>query len=102
MCGGATGARRSTGRISCTSAAPFQHRFIGDDNAPFSQNKLNISQAEAENVIQPDRMRDDLGRNVMIARVGWCLHAPILSVFVPTARPSYGDNACPTATWRRA
>src|SRR4029077_9189885 len=41
--------------------APAPHRFIGDDDAPLGQKELNVPQAEAEHVIQPDGMADDLG-----------------------------------------
>jgi hypothetical protein len=45
--------------------APTPHRLIGDDNAPFSQKQLDISQAEAEHVIRPDSMADDLNGKAM-------------------------------------
>jgi hypothetical protein len=37
--------------------------FVGHDDAAFGQ--LHVSQAEAEQVIQPDGMADDLGRKPM-------------------------------------
>ena len=34
---------------------------MGHDHAPFGQDQLDISQAEAEHMIQPDGVVDDLG-----------------------------------------
>jgi hypothetical protein len=56
--------------------APLTDRLIGDDDATFSHEQLNIPQAEAENVIQPDSMTDDLGGKAMaVVWVGRGLHA---------------------------
>jgi hypothetical protein len=38
---------------------------MGDDNAMFSQEQLDIPQAEAEHMEQPDSMSDDLGGKAM-------------------------------------
>jgi len=57
--------------------APAPNRLIGDNDATFSQEQLNISQAEAEHVVQPDSMADDLGGKAMaVVRVRWRFHAP--------------------------
>jgi hypothetical protein len=65
--------------------APAPNGLVGDDNAPLSQNQLDIPQTEAEHMVQPDRMADDLGGKAMaIVRVGWRLHA----VTVVRLRPS--------------
>jgi hypothetical protein len=51
--------------------APLTNRLMGDNDATFSLQQLNISQAEAEHVIQPDRVADDLGRKaVAVVRIG--------------------------------
>jgi hypothetical protein len=51
--------------------APAPHGLIGDDNAPLRQKQLNITEAEAEHVIQPDSMADDLGREAMAVVRVW-------------------------------
>jgi len=67
--------------------APAPHRLIGDDNAPFSQKELNISQAEAEHVVHPDSVADNLGRKaVAIVRVGWGLHPVSLAGLQPDSQ----------------
>jgi len=54
-------AAQTVGEALAELLAPAPHRLIGDDHAPFSQKELNVPQAEAEHVIQPDGMADDLG-----------------------------------------
>jgi hypothetical protein len=41
--------------------APTSYRLVGDRDAALSQEQLNVPQAEAERVIQPDGVADDLG-----------------------------------------
>ena len=54
--------------------APASHRLVGDDNAALGHDQLNIPQAEAECVVEPDGVTNDLGAEPMaIVRVG-CLH----------------------------
>jgi hypothetical protein len=56
--------------------APLTNGLIRDNDATFSEQQLNISQAEAEHVIQPDSLADDLGWKAMaVMRVGRWLHA---------------------------
>ena len=38
---------------------------MGDSDAPFRQKQLNVSEAQAEKVVQPDGMADDLGREAV-------------------------------------
>jgi hypothetical protein len=60
--------------------APASYRLIGNNNAALSQEQLDIPKAEAEDVVQPDSVADDLGREPMtIVRVGWRLPAPSLA-----------------------
>ena len=67
--------------------APLTNRLIGDNHATFSQQQLNIPQAEAEHVIQPDCVADDLGRKpVAIVRIGWGLHADSLACLRPAGQ----------------
>jgi hypothetical protein len=59
---------------------PASHRLVGDDDATLSQEQFNISQAEADHVVQPHRVADDLGGEPMaIVGVGWRLHAASLA-----------------------
>jgi hypothetical protein len=60
--------------------APASHRLVRDDDTAFSQDQLNITQAEAEHVVQPDGVADDLGREPMtVVWVGWWRHAVSLT-----------------------
>ena len=81
--GGGADGWRSFGRTSGTSA-PAPHRLIGNDDAPLSQKEFNVPQAEAEHVIQPDGMADDLGgKAVAVVRVWRRLHAASLACLGP-------------------
>jgi hypothetical protein len=56
--------------------APASDRLVGHDDAALSQDQLNIPQAVAEHVLQPDSVDDDLGGESMaVARIGGRLHA---------------------------
>src|SRR5579875_2843362 len=51
--------------------APVADAFVADYNATGSQDCLDVAQAQAETVIQPDRMLDHLGRKAKATvRVG--------------------------------
>jgi hypothetical protein len=64
--------------------APASHRLVGDDNAAISQKQLDIPQAEAECMIQPYGMADDLrGEAMAVAGVGWRLYTTRLARFPP-------------------
>jgi hypothetical protein len=57
--------------------APIAHGFIGQDDAPFSHQLLDIAIAQAEAEVQPDAVADDLCREPMaLIQVadGWCGH----------------------------
>jgi hypothetical protein len=72
-------APQAIGEIRTEFLAPPSHRLVGDDNASFSQDQLHIAQAEAEYVVQPHGVADDLGRKPMaVAWVRWRLHATTL------------------------
>jgi hypothetical protein len=45
--------------------APAPNGLIGNDNSAFTQKHLDIPQAEAEHLVQPDSTADDLGRKAM-------------------------------------
>ena len=60
--------------------APAPDRLIGNDNASLGQKQLDIPQAEAEHVVQPDGVADDLGGKAMaVMRVGRWFHAASLA-----------------------
>ena len=76
MAGGGAGGRRTRSEF----LAPAPHGLIGNDNAAISQEQLDIPQTEVEDVVQPDRVADDLGGEPMtIVWVGWRLHAASLA-----------------------
>jgi len=50
------------GYFRASPKAPMPNAFMGHHDATFRQDQLDITQAEAEDVIQPDRVADDLGR----------------------------------------
>ena len=69
-------AAQAVGKALAEFLAPAPNGLIGDDNATLSQKQLDIPQAEAEHMVQPDSMADDLGGKAMaVVRVGWWLHA---------------------------
>jgi hypothetical protein len=41
---------------------PLTYGLMGDDDSPFCQELLNISEAQTESMVQPHRVTDDLGR----------------------------------------
>ena len=46
---------------------PDPNRFIGDDDSAFGEKILDISEAQAEAMVSPDRIADDLGRKTIAA-----------------------------------
>ena len=73
---GAYGRRRSD-RISCTSAAR-SHRIQA--LPPLSEKQLNVPKTEAEHVIQPHSVADNLDREaVAVVRVRWRFHPTSLA-----------------------
>ena len=79
-----TGSRTTTaqafGKTLAKFLAPAPNGLMGDDDATLRQQELNISKAEAEDMIQPDSVSDDLGRKaVSVVRIGRGFHAASLS-----------------------
>jgi hypothetical protein len=75
-----TTATQAFGKVLAEFLAPAPDGLIGDNNAPLGQEELNVSQAEAEHVVQPDRMTDDLGAKAKaVVRVGRRYHAASLA-----------------------
>jgi hypothetical protein len=53
---------------------------IGTEGTTFREEQLDIPQAQAEHVIQPDSVADDLGgKAITVARVGRRLHTASLA-----------------------
>jgi len=73
-------ASQAAGETRGEFLAPASHRLVGDDDAPLGKDQLDVPQAEAEHVVQPNSMADDLGREpVAVVGVGWRLHAASLA-----------------------
>ena len=53
------------GEVAAELQAPLPDALVGDDHAPLGQDQLDIAQAEAEHVVQPDGVADDLGREAV-------------------------------------
>ena len=67
-------AAQAAGKAPAELLAPAPNSLIGDHNATFSQEQLDIPQAEAEHMVQPDSMSDDLGGKAMaVVRLRWWL-----------------------------
>ena len=80
---------------------PATYRLIRDDDARFSQKQLNIPQAEAEHVVQPDSVADDLGgKAVAVVGIGRQFHAASLAGLQPAGQIGYRDNAAPNGAGR--
>ena len=60
--------------------APLTDRLVGDGDAALCQEILDVSEAQAEPVIQPDGMTDDLGWEAMASVAGCAVvHEPTLA-----------------------
>jgi hypothetical protein len=58
-------AAQAVGKVLAEFPAPAPDRLVGDGYASFSQYQLDVTQAQAEDVIQPDGVADDLGGEPM-------------------------------------
>jgi hypothetical protein len=59
---------------------PASHRLMGNNDGPLSQQQFHIAQAEAEHVVQPNSVADNLrGKAMAVVWIGWLLHAAILA-----------------------
>ena len=59
------------GKVSTELAAPEADALVGDHHAPFSQDQFDVAQAEAEQMIQPYSMADDLAREAVAVIQQW-------------------------------
>jgi hypothetical protein len=64
---------------------PLPDRLIGHDNPPLGEKILYISEAQAEAMVRPDRIADDLGRKT-ITCVTRSLQVPVLPAIGPSSR----------------
>lgn len=88
---------QAVGESRAEFLTPAAHGFVGDEDAALSQDQFHIAQAEAEHMVQPDGMTDDLGGEPMtIVWVGWWLHAAVSLAAGKPARSGYRDNAVPS------
>ena len=70
-------ASQTIGKALTKFVAPAPHRLIGNDDTPLSQKQFHIAQAEAEHVVQPHGMADNLrGEAVAVVRVAWRFMLP--------------------------
>jgi hypothetical protein len=53
--------------------APAPDALVGDDHASLGQQQLDAPPAQAEHVVEPDGVADDLGRKAMAAMCVWWL-----------------------------
>jgi hypothetical protein len=67
-------ASQAVGETRGESFAPASHRLIGDDDTAFRQDQLDIPQTEAEHLVQPDGVANELGREPTAVGVGWRRH----------------------------
>jgi hypothetical protein len=85
---------QAAGKRLAKFLAPAPHGLIGDYDAPLGQKQFDVPQAEAEHVIQPDCVANDLrGEAMAVAWVGGGFMPPILSVSALAAQAGYRDNA---------
>ncbi len=87
-------AAQAVGEALAEFPAPAPNRLVGGGNASFSQYQLDVTQAQVEDVIQPNSVADDLSWEPMaVAWIGWQLHPTNLVQTRPGRQPGYRDNA---------
>ena len=84
------------GEVGTELEAPMPNAFMGHYDATFRQDQLDIAQAEAEDVIQPDRMADNVGgKPVSRIRGGFGCHSVSLA-HLPHRRQPPLTCQCPS------
>jgi hypothetical protein len=76
----------SAGEVSTKLQAPVPDAFVGYHDPTFRQDQLNITQAEAEDVVQPDGVADDLARKPVPRIRGGFERHPVSLADLPTKR----------------
>jgi hypothetical protein len=86
------GCGRQPGALPGEAQAPVADAFVTDHHAAGSEDRLNVTQAEAEAVVQPDRVLNDLGRKAKaVVGIGRARHAHQAATSAKSRQP---DNAC--------
>ena len=64
---------------------PLSDGLVGDYDPALRQKVFNISEAQAESMIEPDGMADDIRRK-SVSLIGWCIgvHSPSLPAVAST------------------
>ena len=70
------------GEVGAELEAPLPDALVADRGAPFGEDQLNSPEAQAEDVVEPDGVADDLGWEA-IARVGGGLRRHLASMPQP-------------------
>jgi hypothetical protein len=75
---------QAVGKALAEFLAPVPNGLVGNDDTPFGQKEFNIPQAEAEHVMQPNSMTDDLrGKAMAIAWIRRGVHATSVAGLQP-------------------
>ena len=75
--------------------APAPHGLVGNRHAPFSEKQLDVAETEAEYMIQPHSVADDVGREaVAVVRVGWRFHRKRCSATLGLSALQDGWSGC--------
>jgi len=89
-----TAAARAIGKALAEFLAPSSHRLVGDDDAALSQKQFNVLQTEAEHMIRPYRVADDLREEPMaVAGSGGDFMPLVSAAHEQPTRAGYRDNA---------
>jgi hypothetical protein len=68
--------------------APAADGLVGHKHAALGQDQLDVTQAQAEHMVQPDSMRNDLGRKAMaVVWIRRLPHPATLVHLVPARQP---------------
>src|SRR5205809_1075804 len=76
--------------------APVPDALVGHDHAALGQDQLDVPQTEAEYMIQPDRVADDLGREAMPRIGGGLWRYPVSLARFPSGHQLPLSWRCPT------
>ena len=67
--------------LSAELPAPLANGLVGDGDSALREKVFDVSEAQTEAVIEPDRMTDDLWRKAMAAIAGRAaVHSPSLTL----------------------
>jgi hypothetical protein len=83
------------GEVGTELQAPMPDALMGHNDAAFRQYQLDVAQAEAEHVIQPDGMADDLGRKPMSRTHGGLVGHTVTFARPPLKRQQQLTWQCP-------